>query len=146
MTTEQTLDDIAPLIKDLIAAGCPPLPEWVWSVDNWEIAEHPYSSPAPWDQDDGPNSIHNSEAVLSAVTTWVMGEVVPWAHYEHMNPNEPYEPACPYYTVTRTFKGKWLLAPSPNRYSRNEEHASHIPAVLALLRALHGVVCGEVKA
>ena len=132
MTTEQTLTYITPLINDLIAAGCPPLPEWCI------LTPHAYRIYGPVWKHDCDGSVENSDAVLAAVTTWVMGEVVPWD-------NDAFDEAHVTYQEYEGVFAWEVLDERADKTIRGVE-IKYSAAVLALLRAIHGVVCGEVKA
>ena len=132
MTTEQTLTDINPLINDLIAAGCPPLPEWCI------LTPHAYRIYGPVWKHDCDGSVENPDAVLDAVTAWAIGIVRPWVLEQgHGYPAYLLDPDG------EGFITGMLMPDGEERHTNTTKDPAS--AILALLRAIRGVVCGEVK-
>lgn len=140
MTTDQQLTSITPIINDLLEVkGCPKLPEWVDLEDMYILGD---------EATDGgyEGGTRNPPAVLNEVCMWTMGKVVPWVQIliDDISITLPY--ADHVIGGETRFRCRVIL----DIHNWDSVHApivvdesSFILAILALLRAIHGVVCGK---
>lgn len=131
-TTADQLKSITPIIRELVAAGAPELPEWcVLTPQSYRIQGE------VWKRDCS-GYVECPEAVLSAVCTWVMGDVAQWLNSWRGN-----EYSLPVYDRS-TAIWKWMLQRSGSGFEDSDfcESDTFQGAVFDFMRAIHGVVCG----